>query len=421
MAEVGIIGSGIAGLHLGLSLLERGIPATIYTEWTPEQQLARRLPNMVARNACTRAREYRLSVNHWDRPSHDMGRLAVRVAGPTPLSFSGGMPPAQAVDMRIYGARLLDDFSSRGGQVVIGAIQTFELERLATRHQLLVVASGRANLSSLFPRVEEHSPFTSPQRLVVGGLFRGVRYSEPRSLEVNVSPGSGEILVVPFQSFEPDLTGMGILITAGGRFEPLRHLRYEQDPARFTAAVLGLLRDHAPSVFERVDPSVFGLSRPLDLCYAAITPAVRRGFVMLPNGRPAIALGDAHVIIDPITGQGANNAAHAAEVVSAAIVTTSAFDRAFCEQVEREVCRYVLPVSDAANARVLPPTPHFRELLAAAARDRAVADFYAEGFNRPDRFWAIAGSAERTARFLRDGESPGTAVAAGHRSAPEAN
>ena len=32
-----------------------------------------------------------------------------------------------------------------------------------------------------------------------------------------------------------------------------------------------------------------------------------------------------------------------------------------------------LPVSDAANARLQPPTEHFRELLGAAARDQAIA------------------------------------------------
>jgi hypothetical protein len=73
----------------------------------------------------------------------------------------------------------------------------------------------------------------------------------------------------------------------------------------------------------------------------------------------------------------------------------------------------VVPVSDAANARVQPPTPQFRDLLAAAARDQAVADFYADGYNRPDRFWAIVGSAERTARFLSEVASPGSAVGTG--------
>jgi hypothetical protein len=234
------------------------------------------------------------------------------------------------------------------------------------------------------------------------GLFRGIRYAEPGALEVNVTPRSGEILAGPFQSFEPDLTGIGILITAGGLFEPLRHLRYDDDPRAFVACVLGLLRDHAPSLYDRTDPRRFDLSRPLDLGYAAITPTVRRGFIELSNGRYAVALGDAHVVIDPITGQGANNASHAADVLCQAIRHADAFDRSFCERVEREICAYVVPVSDAANARLQPPSPQFRELLATATRDQRIADVYAEGFSRPDWFWAIASSPERTAAFLRE-------------------
>jgi 2-polyprenyl-6-methoxyphenol hydroxylase-like FAD-dependent oxidoreductase len=412
MADIAIIGSGIAGLHLGLSLQACGIPATIYTERTPEQQLARRLPNMVARNACTRARERRLGVNHWDEPTHDMGRLAVRLNSSPALAFSGRMQPPQAVDMRIYCARLLEDFSRRGGRVVVRAVAASELDSLASAHDLLVIASGRATLGSVFARVEEHSPFATPQRLVVAGLFRGIRRSDPVALEANVVPGSGEILAVPMQSFEPDLTGMAILVVTGGSFELLRHLRYDEDRLAFLDAVSTILRAHAPRVFERLDPRVFDLSRPHDLGYAAITPTVRRGFAMLPNGRPAIALGDAHVIMDPLTGQGANNAAHAADVLCEAIRTAAGFDAVFCERVERRICAYVLPVSEAANARVRPPAAPFRALLAAASRDQAIADFYADGYNHPDRFWAIAGSEERTAAFLREhaalaGSAPG--------------
>ena len=120
----------------------------------------------------------------------------------------------------------------------IRTVEAGELESLASRHDLLVVASGRATISNIFPRVAGDSPYTQPQRLVVGGLFRGIRYTEPRALEVNVIPGGGEILAVPMQSFEPDLTGLGILITAGGALEPLRHLRYDEEPPAFAAAVL---------------------------------------------------------------------------------------------------------------------------------------------------------------------------------------
>jgi 2-polyprenyl-6-methoxyphenol hydroxylase-like FAD-dependent oxidoreductase len=148
--------------------------------------------------------------------------------------------------------------------------------------------------------------------------------------------------------------------------------------------------------------ATFDLCRPLDVGYAAITPTVRRGFVELSNGRYAVALGDAHVIIDPITGQGANNASHAADVLCHAIRQAEVFDRSFCQQVEEEIAAYVLPVSDASNARLRPPSAHFRELLGAAARDQAIADVYADGYNHPARFWAMASSAARTTAFLSE-------------------
>jgi hypothetical protein len=412
MAHIGIIGSGIAGLQLGLGLRQQGIAATIYSERTPDEQLTRQLSNMVARNGPTRERERRLGVNHWDSAAHDMAQLSVWIKG-TPIAFSGSMgPPAQAVDMRIYWARLLEDFSSRGGRVVIRTVESNELESVASRHDLLVVASGRANLSAIFPRVPEHSPYTNPQRLCICGLFRGVAYSEPCALEVNVTPGSGEILVVPMQSFEPDLTGIGFLATTGGQFEPLRHLRYKDDPLMFIVTVLNLLKEHAPTVYERIDSVRFDLSRPLDLAYAAITPTVHRGFVDLPNGRTIMALGDSHVVIDPITGQGANSASHAAHVLCEAIGSADTFDRTFCQGVEQQICSYAVPVSDASNARLQPPTAHFRQILGAASRDQTLADVYADGYNHPDRFWAIASSPERTAALLNEFEHQGASPAA---------
>src|SRR5215212_5445439 len=102
MTNIGIIGSGIAGLHLGLRLRQQGIEATIYTEKTPEQQLAARLTNVVIRNAHTRERERILGVNHWDSPDTDLHTMTFRIRGARPLAIVGDFEqPASIVDMRI--------------------------------------------------------------------------------------------------------------------------------------------------------------------------------------------------------------------------------------------------------------------------------------------------------------------------------
>jgi hypothetical protein len=37
-----------------------------------------------------------------------------------------------------------------------------------------------------------------------------------------------------------------------------------------------------------------------------VTPVLREDYAVLPNGRIAIALGDAHSAVDPVVGQGAH-------------------------------------------------------------------------------------------------------------------
>lgn len=396
MKRIGIVGAGISGLHLGLWLREYGIDTTIYSEKSSAQVLEGPLRNIVLRNGCTRERERALRINHWDERAPDLGQLSLTITG-TPINFAGTLaPPSNVVDMRIYCARLLDDFSARGGQVVIGTLATSDLEELSTRHDLVVVASGRGGFSNLFERVAEHSPFDEPQRLVIAGFYQGIRNRDPLGFEVVISRGHGEILVFPAFSFESGVTGIGIEAARGGDFTSLADVKYATDPQTFEQRVLDILHDHAPTVFERVNVSEFTVARPQDVGYIAITPAVHRGYRCLGNGRHVVALGDAHVVMDPITGQGANKAVHEAATLASAIRDASEFGEGFCREIEEMTCRYALPVSDACNARLRPPAPHVQRLLGAAARHQALADLYGFGFNHPDKYWEIVSSEERT-------------------------
>jgi 2-polyprenyl-6-methoxyphenol hydroxylase-like FAD-dependent oxidoreductase len=51
MKHIGIIGSGIAGLHLGLFLQKHGVDSTIYSDRSPDQIRAGRLSNLVVRSS----------------------------------------------------------------------------------------------------------------------------------------------------------------------------------------------------------------------------------------------------------------------------------------------------------------------------------------------------------------------------------
>src|SRR5262245_55655974 len=161
MNGIGIVGSGIAGLQLGLYLQQRGIPATIYSDRTPEQIRAGRLPNSVARFEHTRARDRQLGVDHWDTPDFGINCVHFFLASEPPLVFRGDLKrPGSFVDMRIYLGRLLEDFAARGGQVEVGALDAADVARLAASHDLMVVASGRGSLTELFPRLPDRSPYT---------------------------------------------------------------------------------------------------------------------------------------------------------------------------------------------------------------------------------------------------------------------
>lgn len=402
MTTIGIIGAGIGGLHLGLLLQQHGIPATIYTDKTPAQQLNRRLSNIVVRSAPTRERERTLGVNHWDIPANDLWRLSFYIGGERSLAFSGAFEqPTQVVDMRIYWARLLEEFAARGGRVVTGALDADDVEQLAEQHDLTVVATGRGHLANLFPRMPEHCPYDRPQRLILAGLYRGIAPPQPNGFEIYIAPGQGEIIVLPAISFEQGLTGLAVEIVPGGAFEVLRGLRYDDDPQALNSAVLDLVRVHAPAVYSRIDQRTFGVARPQDQTFTAITPTTRRGYARLPNGRLVVALGDTHVLMDPLTGQGANKASQAAWTLGTLISESQRFDDAFCQEAEQRMLAFAGPVATMCNARLRPPPPHIVALMAAAAQHQPLADAYARGFNHPDWFWDIVRSPERTAAFLR--------------------
>jgi 2-polyprenyl-6-methoxyphenol hydroxylase-like FAD-dependent oxidoreductase len=403
VSDIGIVGAGTAGLHLALLLQQRGVEPTLYAERTPDELRAGRLPNTVAHHHHTRARERELGVAHWDETGPSYGRHWHYVHGEQPLSFPGDFSqPSLAVDYRLYLPRLLEDFEERGGRVVTGAIEAEGLDGLGERHELVVVATGRGGLAERFPVLPGRSPFDRPQRLLSAGLYTGIAYTEPVGVTFAISPGHGEIIEIPLETFEGNATTLLFEAIPGGDLEVLSLTPYDDDPAAYERLALAKLEAHFPPIFERSDPAAFGLTRPSSILQGSVTPTARQPFTTLRSGTYAIALGDAHVTVDPLVGQGANAASYAAWALGQAIAETGGpFDEAFCRAVGERRDPFVFGVFDWTNFMVA-PQPYLFDLVGAMSQSRALADDFTEGFNHPDRQWERLRSPEATAAYIAE-------------------
>jgi 2-polyprenyl-6-methoxyphenol hydroxylase-like FAD-dependent oxidoreductase len=401
MKNIGIVGSGIAGLQLGLYLQKHGIGATIYSDRSPDQIRASRLSNFVVRFGHTLERERALGVDHWEFPDFGVFGVHMHIGIEPPVVWKGSFKrPASSVDMRIYQSTLLEDFASRGGKVTLGALESSDVARLSERHDLMVVASGRGSLTEMFPRDPARSPHPHPQRLLTGAFFRGLDFPDPLGVIYNISPGNGEIFQAPFTTFNERVCSILFEGIPGRAFEALMRMRYEDDPEKFEATVLELLRKHALPIYERVKLKEFGVLRPLDVLQGAVTPTVRHGYTPLADGKFAMALGDMHILNDPIIAQGANTASKCAWLLGEALLEDRQLDESFCRETEQQLWEAGRAATEWTNMILQPPPPYVIKLFAAAAQNRVLADELTENFNEPEHNWEIFSNPEGAAAFL---------------------
>ncbi|WP_375796919.1 styrene monooxygenase/indole monooxygenase family protein [Alloyangia mangrovi] len=118
-------------------------------------------------------------------------------------------------------------------------------------------------------------------------------------------------------------------------------------------------------------------------------PTVRKPVGTLPSGAKILGLGDAVCLNDPITGQGANNAAKAAAVYLDAILARgdASFDETWMRATFETFWTYAQWVVRWTNMMLLPPPPFVLELMGAAQVLPDLAHRIANGFNDPRDFF----------------------------------
>ncbi|MCF6469556.1 monooxygenase [Nonomuraea sp. MG754425] len=402
MTGIGIVGAGISGLVLALRLQQLGVGATLYSEHDPDGLRGGRLPNTVGRAGHTQARERELGSEHFRDPGAIMPSASLSIKGDPPLEFTGSFgEPFHAVDFRLLVPALMDDFAGRGGEIVVTGTppDAARIDRWSRRHELMVVTAGRRSVAELFPRDPGRCPYDRPQRLLAAGLYRGLD-GMGRTFSFNISGGVGEIFRAPFVTREGVASALILEAVPGGPLEPVTRMPWDEVPA----ALLALFREHTPRLAEAVDAAAFELLGPDDLLQGAITPTVRRPVAELPSGRIALAVGDAWIVNDPITGQGANLGSACAWIAADAIAAGGPYDAAFGRATAERMWEVGGPVTNWTNAFLQPPAEHVMRLMAAATTRQDIADVMAGLFSDPRSAWALLSSPEAVARIVDGGE-----------------
>jgi 2-polyprenyl-6-methoxyphenol hydroxylase-like FAD-dependent oxidoreductase len=402
LSDVGIVGAGTAGLHLALLLQQRGLEPTLYAERTAHEVRTGRLPNTVVHNYRTRARERELEVNEWDETAPAIeGHWHSIAHEPEWLDFPGYFPsPSLSVDYRLYQARLLEIFEERGGAVEVGAVGTSDLGRIAGRHDVVAVSTGRGGLAELFPPLEGRSPFSQPARNLSAGIYRGIADAgDPHHVVLSLLGPLGEIINIPMQTSEGVLEVVLFECVPGQELDPVALTAYADDPKAYERLVLQTLRRFAPRVSERIDETSFGIVDPTSILQGSIVPTVRASYAELDGGTYAIALGDAHVSMDPVVGLGANAASISAFALGETIVEGGPFDEAFCRRADERRLPGVLAHFDFTNF-MLAPEPQLFQVIGTMSQNPALANEFTDNFTDPAKHLEYLSSPEATAAYL---------------------
>jgi 2-polyprenyl-6-methoxyphenol hydroxylase-like FAD-dependent oxidoreductase len=401
--RIGIIGAGVAGLHLALRLQQMNVDCTIITEHAPDEVAASRLANTVVHWPATLGRERILRVSHWSEEQFGFSRIDHIVQSKRPIEIHGRTSaPARAVDYRVYLPRLMEDFVERGGRLEVRSLNAQDIGRVADRFDLVVVATPHRGFANLFARDAANSPYQQPQRAWMAGLFTGFSADAARGATLSISPGHGEAIRMPMLSRNGMTTAL--LISSWQPEQPMlpAELSSSADQAGLPAALLRELEQHHPAIYGQIDTARFDLQDARDLARVAITPVVRDPVVHLGDGKCAIALGDTHVTFDPVLAQGANIGSYSAFVLACAIQKTGAFDQTFCQAIERARSARVLGAARWTNAFLQPSDEARAELLKAMSKDEFLADEYLENFNRPEQQWTRVRSPETIRAWIRE-------------------
>ncbi|WP_254409448.1 flavin reductase [Streptomyces sp. AC495_CC817] len=382
--RIAIVGAGEAGAQLALGLQAAGHTVTLVSDRTADDIRE----GQILSSQCVFGSA--LAVQHplgelVDAASADVliDGISVHVHG-TGDAWSAPLDrSALSVDQRVKVSAWITAFADRGGDLRVQRAGVRELEALAASHDLVVVGTGKGELSQIFATDRSRSPFDRPQRVsAVTYVRRPDDDADDRSsIRLHIVPGVGEFFTFP------GLTTGGpcqMMVFEGVPGGPMDRWADVETPEEHLARSLELLRDNFPEEAARFEGAE--LADEGAVLRGRVSPIVRHPVGVLPSGARVLGLGDAVILNDPVTGQGSNNATIAARHLLEAIERHGgeAFDEEWMRRTFEEYWRAWAQWSTAwTNGLLGGLTPLQQSLMSRAGELPALAAAIVGGFDDP--------------------------------------
>jgi flavin-dependent dehydrogenase len=321
--KVAIIGAGLAGTTAGLGLVNAGFDVTIYSD-RDRRSLRDDAPPTGTAVYFGKSLDYDAEIIENLYDAGNSTGMSVRIfsgdgdARTPVLEFDAPFHyRAQAVDTRLRADDRLARFLARGGRFEVRAVAPQEVDAIAAKVDLTLVATGKGGLSSLFPVDPDRTVYGEPQRQLFLATFKGLdradRQFAYRSSDgarhnwFNIHAEYGETFFGPYLHKDAGATRAFIGFAKPGSpwidlFKSVTDAQSARD------AVVKLFATYFPedaALVEQLEPL---LEDRHSWFLGSVTPTVRQAAATTTNGHPIAAIGDAAVSFDPIGGQGAQNA-----------------------------------------------------------------------------------------------------------------
>ena len=408
MRSVLIIGAGQSGLQLGHGLLAAGYDVTIMSARTPHDIRTGRPASTQSMWEPALALERRLGLNPWEQQAPPISGFHLALSshpGQRVLDVLAPLDhPGRSVDQRLKMSRWLELLHERGATVLHRSVSAADLDALTAddTYDLVVVAAGRGELVDAFALDPVRTRYQRPPRTLAAAYVHGLApnplWPQPH-VQFAPVPGVGELFVIPALTLEGPCDILFWEAIPGSTAD--RWTGERLSPQRILDRILELAGEYTPWVADRAQHVV--LTDALGALSGAFVPQVRRPVAQLPSGGVALGIGDVVTSHDPISGQGANLAAAAAEHYLSAVLDRgdSPFDQEWMNTAAEQFwIERVDAVAHMTHALLQPPPAHVQHIYATAAANPTVARRLANGFADPKDFVTWVSDPGEAAAYL---------------------